>query len=260
MNEITEIVSTETKQELTQAGNGLLNNVNTLPVTTEVENNTMLNIVGEAKKGKKIVNAKFAKMDKLTKENRKECIELISSFLNPLDEVIKIGTNKSNTWLEAEKEKRKAKQRQLDEEFERKQETERKRVEEKQRKLDEAFEKKQEAERERVADLQAEAEAKGKVSTAVEKEIVKQIAVEKVIPQQVVAEVAAPKNTSYTDKWYADDVNVKLLCRAIADGKASVNLVIANMPAFNKMAIAMKCISPYPYVTFKKKNVTTQRV
>ena len=259
-NETTEIISTETKQELTTNANELLNAVNTMPVHSEVENNAILEIVARAKKGEKIVKEKLQPLDDSTKKARQDFIALSKGFLLPLEEIRKIGSKKSNTWLEVEQEKREAKQRKLDEEYERKQEAERKRVEEKQRKLDEEYERKQEAERKRVADLKAEAEAEGKVSTVVEKVIIKKVAEEKVIHQQIVAQVGAPANASYTNKWYADDVNVKLLCRAIADGKASVNLVSANMPAFNKMATAMQCDSPYLYVTFKKKNVTTQRV
>jgi len=253
--EITEIQ----KKELAQTGSSLLNGVNSLVVKNEVGNNAILTIVGQAKKGKKVVNARFKKMDEKSKENRRACIEMINSFLNPLDEVIKIGLKKSNTWLEVEQEKREAQQRKLDEEFERKQEAERKRVEAKQRLLDEAFERKQEAERQRVAKLQAEAEAKGKVSTAVEKEIIQQVAVEREIPQVIVPKVAAPANSSYTDKWYAEVPDLKKLCEAIVNGIAPVNSIMANMPVLNSMARIAASTSSIPGVLYKRKNVTTQR-
>jgi len=253
--EITEIQ----KKELAETGCNLLNAVNTLPVRNEVENNAILDIVGQAKKGEKIVKEKMKPLRDSTTKAAKDARELENSFLAPLSEARKIGLAKSNTWLEVEQEKREAHQRKLDEEFERKQEAERKRVEAKQKLLDEAFERKQEAERQRVAKLQAEAEAKGKVSTAVEKEIIQQVAVEREIPQVIVPKVAAPANSSYTDKWYAEVTDLKKLCEAIVNGIAPVNSIMANMPVLNSMARIAASTSSIPGVLFKKKNITTQR-
>jgi hypothetical protein len=40
--------------------------------------------------------------------------------------------------------------------------------------------------------------------------------------------------------WGAEVRDIKALCRAIAEGKASPNLVTPNMPALNKLATALK--------------------
>lgn len=261
MNETKEMISTKVEQKLTNQGSSLLNAVNSLAVRNEVENNAILDIVAKAKKGKKIVQSdeELNDMDKATKNARKKCIALINKFIDPLDEVIKIGLKKSKTWLSAEQAKREAQQRKLDAEREAKEEAERKRVAEKQRKLDEAFEKKQEAERKRVADLKAEAEAKGKTSTAVEKEITRQVAVEKEIPHYEVPQVAAPANTSYTDHYSAEVVNLMGLCKDICDLKMPVNSVMANMPVLNSLSKIALGVSNTSNVKYIKNTTITQR-
>ena len=44
----------------------------------------------------------------------------------------------------------------------------------------------------------------------------------------------------YRTVWGAECVDIKALCRAVADGKASPECVMPNMPVLNKMATALK--------------------
>lgn len=52
----------------------------------------------------------------------------------------------------------------------------------------------------------------------------------------------------YREIWSAEVVDVVALCRAIADGKASKELVTPNGPALNKMATALKSTLNIPGV------------
>lgn len=45
---------------------------------------------------------------------------------------------------------------------------------------------------------------------------------------------------SFREVWSAEVIDIKLLCRAVADGKASPECVMGNMPVLNKMAMALK--------------------
>ena len=61
----------------------------------------------------------------------------------------------------------------------------------------------------------------------------------------VAPEVVLPSSTKVSgiqDRtyWSAEVFNLKLLCSAIANGKADVSLVLPNMPALNSMAKGMK--------------------
>ena len=69
-----------------------------------------------------------------------------------------------------------------------------------------------------------------------------------------VAPVVVPKSTpkvqglSYREIWAAEVVNIRELCRAVADGRASTECISANMPTLNRMATALKSTMNVPGV------------
>lgn len=79
---------------------------------------------------------------------------------------------------------------------------------------------------------------------------------EAVMEQPVsVAPVVIPKATPklqggpvYREVWAAEVTDIKALCRAVADGKASTECVMANMPTLNRMATALKSTMNVPGV------------
>jgi len=46
--------------------------------------------------------------------------------------------------------------------------------------------------------------------------------------------------TTMTDKWSAEVPDIRLLCKAVAEGKADIDCVMPNMPHLNKLAKSMK--------------------
>jgi hypothetical protein len=59
----------------------------------------------------------------------------------------------------------------------------------------------------------------------------------------------------YRTVWSADCFDIKALCRAVADGKASPETVLPNMPTLNKMATALKNSMNVPGVRAVSKRV-----
>lgn len=55
-------------------------------------------------------------------------------------------------------------------------------------------------------------------------------------PAPIVTKVSTPAGVSHTVRWSAEVTDIKALCKAVADGKAMPELVLANMPALNKLA------------------------
>jgi hypothetical protein len=112
-------------------------------------------------------------------------------------------------------------------------EQERLRLEEEKRLFEIA--KKQEEER-RLMDAIAAEEA-GEIEEAEtiieEQEYVPPVVVQKSIPKMEGGPV-------YRTVWSAEVVSIKDLCRAVSEGKASPELVLPNMPALNKLAVALK--------------------
>lgn len=121
----------------------------------------------------------------------------------------------------------------------------RRREEEERRLRDEAM--KAEAERRRLAEEEAakraaELEAAGAKEEA--QAVMEEAIAEAEEPIQVyVPPPPTPKTEinggSFRVTWSAKVVNLKALCLAIGTGKAAINLVEPNIPALNKMAIAL---------------------
>jgi hypothetical protein len=98
----------------------------------------------------------------------------------------------------------------------------------------------------------AQAEAEGDTATA-----------EAIISEPVqIAPVVAPRTAPAPSRlsagrtiWSAEVTNLMALVKAIADGKQSITLIEANIPALNKMATALKSSMNIPGVVAKSKTV-----
>lgn len=59
----------------------------------------------------------------------------------------------------------------------------------------------------------------------------------------------------YREVWSARVTDIRALCRAVADGKASPECVMGNMPTLNRMATALKATMQIPGVVAESKRV-----
>ena len=127
-----------------------------------------------------------------------------------------------------------------------------------QRRLEEIARK--EAEEEALLDaIAAEEEAKRNGATKEEAaQEAEAVMAEPVYVPPVVLPKATPKLAGgpvYREMWSAEVTDIKALCRAVAAGTISTEMVIGNMPALNKMAIAMKATMNIPGVRSISKRV-----
>ena len=102
------------------------------------------------------------------------------------------------------------------------------------------------AEEDRRLQEAIEAEAAMKAQGASQEEVAQETAAILETPVSV-APVVLPKATPklqggpvYREVWSAEITDIKSLCRAVAEGRASTEFVMGNMPALNKMATALK--------------------
>jgi len=193
----------------------------------------------------------------------KAATEKRSKFLDPLTNAQKSVKSLMSSY-DAEQERiRKAEEERLAA-IARKEEEERRRIEQ------DRLEAERKAEEDRLlAEAQA-AQDRGDSETA---EILTNAAVEtsEAIKEQAaaiaqepiyVAPVVVPKTTPkmaggpvYREMWLAEVVSIKELCRAVAEGKASPECVMGNMPVLNKMAVALKSTLSIPGVKAYSKRV-----
>lgn len=138
-----------------------------------------------------------------------------------------------------------------DREQERIRQAEQRRIEEEARKAEE--------ERLLMEAIAAEEELKAQGLTAEEAKA----EVEAIISQPVyVPPPVVPKATPkleggpvFTTRWSAECFDIRLLCKAIAEGKASPECVTANMPTLNRMATSLKSTMNIPGVRAISKRV-----
>lgn len=109
---------------------------------------------------------------------------------------------------------------------------------------------KADAEAKRLADLAATAEAKAAKANGATQEVVDAILTAPVpVPSPVVLPTFQKADGLSTRKtWAAELSDIKALCRAVAEGKASPEYVLPNMVALNKLASAMKTTFNIPGV------------
>jgi hypothetical protein len=120
---------------------------------------------------------------------------------------------------------------------------EQRRIEEERRRAAEAEARKRAEEEQLAAAIEAEQQG------ATVEEVAAVLAEPVVVPKVAPVPVFQPaKGVSTQRRWSAEVISIRDLCRAIADGKASQELVLPNMPALNKLAIALKGTMAIPGV------------
>jgi len=199
-----EIIPQEKRQEIEKRTHSLLKKVKTMEVKNEQQNSQMAIMLGDIKKGEKLVKEIMKPVKTAAKAAYDAARELERKFLAPIEEAKSIASQKVAKFVEEENRKR----------------------EELQRKLDAEREERERKEAERVAKLKAKAEEKGKVSMAQERPI----------PQTIVPKVSTPTGTSYIEQWSAEVVNLWELCKGIVEGNVPANAVLPNMTVLNGLA------------------------
>ena len=157
----------------------------------------------------------------------KEAVAQRAKYLNPIEEGRKILKQKMIAFQQEQERIRREEQARLEAEAQKR------------------------AEDEALA-LASQAEAEGNT------EMAEAIISEPVQAAPVVLPKMAPKASRLSagkTLWYAEVTDIKALCKAIADGKASINLIEPNMTALNNMARAMKSTMNIPGVQAKSKIV-----
>jgi hypothetical protein len=225
---------------------------NAIMVIDQASLNTAELVSQDFKRRQKVIDTRFAKLEKVTKEakqktdeTRSALLALVKELKAPFDAAMRIIDWKCRTWKEAEQKRLNA----IAEEARKKE----------QKRLDD----------EKAAALK-DAAAKGDAETfkAIEK-------------KEVVAIVEAPKiqsvaGTSYMEKWEAvlwvpDGADITnederresallKLVKAISAGEAPLELVTFNNVAANAMARRMKAKMNYPGILVRDAGKTSHRV
>lgn len=126
-----------------------------------------------------------------------------------------------------------------------------------QRRLEEIARKAEEDRRIQEA-IEVEAEARANGATAQEAaQAAEAIIDEPVYTPPVVLPKETPKvaGVFFRTIWSAEVVDIKALCRTVADGKISTECVMGNMPVLNKMATALKQTMNIPGVRASSRRV-----
>jgi hypothetical protein len=193
----------------------------------------------------------------------KEATSKRAKYLDPLAGVQKAVKNLMSTYDTEQEKLRLLEQIRLEE-------IARKEVEERQRVELARLEEERKAEETRLLEAAAAAEKAGDKAQAEElataavqiteeaNQEVAAIAAEPVYVAPVVLPKATPKLAGgpvYRETWSAEITDIKALCRAVGAGTASTEFVQGNMPALNKMAIAMKSTMNVPGVRAISKRV-----
>ena len=189
-------------------------------------------------------------------------------YLEPLEKASKILSEKIIAWNVRQQELRAEAQRKLDEAARKEREKqeaaarEQREKEEAARRAQEELERKareaeNEEERKRLA---AEAEIKRKeaekAARAAEQREIKADSVVAAVAQSNTVKVAGQ---SVSENWVAEITDLSALVKAIADGRAPIIFVTADMTALNKQAKAVKNTLAYPGVKFVNKPILRQR-
>ncbi len=77
------------------------------------------------------------------------------------------------------------------------------------------------------------------------------------VAPQIIKKVTSTNSASFSVVWYAEVTDIKLLCKAIADGKVDIKAIEPNMPYLNAIARSYKSEKEIlPGIVAKKKVVT----
>lgn len=166
----------------------------------------------------------------------KAAVEKRSKYLDPLTAAHKSVKGLMSAWDAEQDRIRLAEQRRLEE-------IARKEAEE--RALLEAIAAEEEAKRNGATQEEAAQEAAAIIDEPVQ---VAPVVIPKAVPKMQGGPV-------YREIWSAECVDIVMLCRAVAEGKASRECVLPNMPTLNKMATALKSTMNIPGVRAASRRV-----
>jgi len=189
-----------------------------IKIVTEMENTKAATLTAqfkaEIKRRKTILAPTKAALD----ASKAAYAGLVTLMIDPLDDAVKIITGKIGAFVAAENAHRAELQRKED-----------LRVAELQAKADAKA-----AEAQRIADEKfAEAQRKAALANKPPPVAPKYVPPPVIIPQRVVASVAAPAGTSYITHYSAKVVDIKALCAAVAAGQVDDIFVMGNMATLN---------------------------
>jgi len=118
--------------------------------------------------------------------------------------------------------------------------------------------KEEEEERRLQEAIEAEEEAKANGLTAQEAAQKAEVVLQEPVyvpPVVIPRETPKVKGLSFREVWSAEIIDIRLLCKAVSEEKASTECVVGNMPALNKMATALKNTMNIPGVKAISKRV-----
>ncbi len=234
--ENTSVTKIEEKETLEKEGGPLVVFANELVIKTHEDNIEAQNTVAKIKAIKKRILGIFQPIKDAQHKAWRVTCDTINALSDPLDSAEKTLKKKVTTYTVVEEQKR-----------------------EKAAELLEAKRKDDERKRQEELEERAKkAEDKGKVEKA--ETLREQKEVEAPPPPAYLPPAPEQaKGTSFRSVWKADVTSVKDLCKAVADGTASVNLVLPNTPALNAFAKATKGGVKIPGVRFYEDRIMSSR-
>jgi len=223
----TELTQVE-KDKLVGETRDLVARAKELTIVTEQDNTAALTLTAIYKKQIKVCKEVLRPTEEALKASKDAFNGLWDLMITPLEVGVKIIGEKSGDFMLAENRRRAELQRIEDE-----------KVAVAQRKIDDAY---------------AARCAKAAVDN-------KPLPVAPVIvPQRTIAAVYTPPGTSQQEYWSAEVISLMDLCKAVVEGKAKSDCIIANMPYLNGVAkLDKKEGIILPGVLGKKRIGSTQR-
>lgn len=230
----TEVI--QKQEEISQEAVSLAGQIRSLVVTNQETYDKMNSLIAICKTAQKKVTGWFAPMKSKAYDSWKQICKQESDVLGPLQIAEKNGKFIATSWWQEQEEKRLAVERKLREEAEEKAQKEREKLQRK-------------AEKEAAKGNEAEAEALKEQAESVQ-------AVDIVVKPQV----EKNNGVSYRELWYAEVTDMKLLCKEIAEGRISPNVVKPNQTALDGLARANEDTLTIPGVAFKKELSQSNRI
>ena len=218
---------------------------------------TVCDVRGKAKGEIKKLNAERKDITKDMDSAKKKIMDLFRKPISVYEKIVAICSDGMLGWDDKQEKIRKAQQEKL----ERQAEAERKKKEEQER----VWREKEKAKRKEAERLAAEGNVEGAEKAREEADKAEAKAAERgEAAESVVAPVIAPgvekvKGTYYTTRWYGEVTDLKVLMKAILDGQAASNLVVANDSAIDKTAQATKGTIVIPGVEIRSKKIPSSR-
>jgi hypothetical protein len=213
----------------------LVNKANSYQVKTQQDYEVGGEFLRAIKGLQKKVNETFDPIIESARKTWKESLSKKDLHFEPLEQAEKIVKTKRLEYFDEQERITREKQEKLEREARAEEERKRKALEERARKAEEA------GKADKAEELRLKAE---------------EVRVEAPIVQPRVENI---KGESIREQWYAEVNDLLALVKAIAEGKAPITFIEANVPMLNKQAVSMKNTWSYPGVVFKSKRISSMR-